>query len=124
MSEVKFEPFQRVLVRETDDMVWKAAIFSHQDDEGIFCASCEYWEQCLPYNNETKHLLGTTDDHTPPKPEFKWGEKVEAKDEMQEPYEPAIYLSPITDHPILKHRVIYKGQVTPCCVERCRHADW
>ena len=63
----KFDPktlnaFDRVLVRTTN-LCWHAVIFSHIDkatDE--FKCSSSYWEKCIPYNKETKHLVGTTDE--------------------------------------------------------------
>ena len=65
-------PFDKVLVRD-EDGYWVAAIFSHIDDS-IHSAVCcgDFGEQCIPYNEETKNLIGTTDDC----PEFyKWWEE-------------------------------------------------
>ena len=65
-------PFDKVLVRD-DDCYWTADLFSHIDDSiGKVCCSVFLWKQCVPYNNETKHLVGTTDDC----PEYyKWWEE-------------------------------------------------
>lgn len=67
------QPFDKVLVRD-DDCYWIADLFSHIDEGingGIFC-SCFRWKQCIPYNEETKHLVGTKEDC----PEFyKWWEE-------------------------------------------------
>ena len=67
------QPFDKVLVRD-DDCYWTADLFSHID-EGInvrICCSCFRWRQCIPYNEETKHLVGTKEDC----PEFyKWWEE-------------------------------------------------
>lgn len=63
-KEYKFEPFQKVLVRFSDDHVWEASLFSHKcdkDDPYLTVGGIEYG-QCIPYCEETKHLLGTTDD--------------------------------------------------------------
>lgn len=61
-KEFDLKPFDKVLVRD-DDGVWFAGIFSHLRRDGqFFCAGGNLWEQCLPYNDQTKHLLGTTDD--------------------------------------------------------------
>ena len=125
MSGVKFEPFQRVLVRDSNRDRWLPDIFRIFDD----CNTCPYYclysnyRQCIPYEGN-EHLLGTTDAPEPWRQKFQWGEHVEAKDELQECGEPAIYLSPITNHPILRHRVIYKDTVTPCCVAYCHKSDW
>lgn len=66
------KPFDKVLVRD-DDCYWTADLFSHIDNSiGKVCCSVFLWKQCVPYNDETKHLVGTTDDC----PEFyKWWEE-------------------------------------------------
>jgi hypothetical protein len=59
------KPFEsRVLVR-TDNRKWVAAFYSHYDKESRLhhCVVGGLWyEQCIPYNDETKHLLDTTND--------------------------------------------------------------
>ena len=61
-KECDFKPFDKVLVRD-DDGVWFAGIFSHLRGDGqFFCAGGNLWEQCLPYNDQTAHLLGTSND--------------------------------------------------------------
>lgn len=61
-KEFDFKPFDKVLVRD-DDGVWFAGIFSHLRRDGqFFCSGGNLWEQCIPYNDQTKHLLGTTED--------------------------------------------------------------
>ena len=56
------QPFDKVLVRTTN-LCWHAVIFSHIDKAtGEFKCSSSYWEKCIPYNNDTKHLVGTTDE--------------------------------------------------------------
>lgn len=56
----EFKPFDKVLVRD-EDSVWFAGIFSHLRGDGqFFCAGGNLWEQCLPYNDQTAHLLGTS----------------------------------------------------------------
>lgn len=66
------QPFDKVLVRD-EDCCWTADLFSHIDDSiGRVCCSWYSWKQCIPYNDETKHFIGTTDDC----PEFyKWWEE-------------------------------------------------
>ena len=66
-------PFDKVLVRVDKNDCWMAAHFSHVDDY-THKAVCDtfYYTQCIPYNEETKHLVGKTDDC----PEYyKWWEK-------------------------------------------------
>lgn len=59
------KPFEsRVLVR-TDNRKWVAAFYSHYDKEAPlhYCVVGGLWyEQCIPYNDETKHLLDTTEE--------------------------------------------------------------
>lgn len=56
-------PFDKVLVRVDKNDCWMAAHFSHVDDY-THKAVCDtfYYTQCVPYNEETKHLVGKTDD--------------------------------------------------------------
>ena len=56
------KPFDKVLVR-SEDCCWTADLFSHIDDSlGRVCCSWYSWKQCIPYGNETKHLVGTTEE--------------------------------------------------------------
>ena len=119
MSE-ELKPFQRVLVRDTDVAAWKAAIFSHQDNDGTFCASCEYWVQCLPYNDETKHLLGTTDSPTP-EPEFKFGDKVVVKNAEDGNWCEAIFTN---YHGKDVAAILHVDPSVISLWRYCRHAEW
>lgn len=56
-----FEPFQKVLVRDDNDEVWKADYFSHyKEDDKIAQYVCvgSYYKECIPYEG-SEHLLGT-----------------------------------------------------------------
>lgn len=56
-----FKPFQKVLVRDAKDEVWKADYFSHyEEDDKIAPYVCvgSYFKQCIPYEG-SEHLLGT-----------------------------------------------------------------
>lgn len=58
-------PFDKILARDGNRHIWTCALFSHIDDSNdkykvITDSSCYVW--CIPYNDETKHLVGTTDD--------------------------------------------------------------
>lgn len=59
------QPFDKILVRDSDEYQWKCTFYSHQREKSGLCkyvttgASYEY---CIPYNDETKHLVGTTDE--------------------------------------------------------------
>ena len=55
-----FEPFQKVLVRDSDASIWKADHFSHYDgeDKYPYITTASAYKQCVPYDcNE--YLLGT-----------------------------------------------------------------
>lgn len=56
-----FKAFDRVLVRDTDSENWNAALFSHKEGNLFYIANGSYKLQCLPYNENTKHLLGTNE---------------------------------------------------------------
>ena len=58
------KPFDRVITRVDDDAIWTANIFSHIDQYGEYATigSVGGYPYCLPYNEETAKLIGTTDD--------------------------------------------------------------
>ena len=69
------QPFDKVLARDYRNDVWVACLFSHHpvelDDEWFVCDNT-YWNYVIPYNDDTKHLVGTKEDC----PEYyKWWEK-------------------------------------------------
>ena len=78
MTDHKFEPFEKVLVRDHVQQKWKAHFFSHMDGN-YFVTGDSLWQYCIPYTPETAHLLGTSQPYEPPKPpqEYEWGQKVE-----------------------------------------------
>ena len=56
------KPFDRVLVRN-DREDWSCVLFSHiAKDEETYPYVCGYdwFTYCIPYNEDTKHLVGTT----------------------------------------------------------------
>lgn len=59
------KPFDPVLVRDnTVDIAWHIDWFSHTNavsDYPYVCLKAN-WQQCIPHNNETEHLLNTTDE--------------------------------------------------------------
>jgi len=123
MSEVKFEPFQKVLVRFNKQDTWKCNLYSHYEAHSKchFCCGA-YWNMCIPYEGN-EHLLGTTDSPTPPKPEFKWGDHVEVRNEESEQWRKAVFCS-ISQHN--QHNFFYcLIEPSACCLWTfCRHADW
>ena len=54
------QPFDKVLVRDSDNSFWKCNFLSQMFNHTAYCVG-SYWDQMIPYNDETKHLLGTTD---------------------------------------------------------------
>ena len=57
------QPFDKVLVRDSDVVDWKVQLFSRIiEDEEFYPYVCinESYKYCIPYNDDTKHLLGTT----------------------------------------------------------------
>ena len=84
MPDHKFEPFDRVLVRDGRLTAWVPAFFAsmlpgvqprYETISGVG------YLRCIPYTPETAHLLGTNAPYEPPKPphEYKWGDKVEVR---------------------------------------------
>lgn len=60
-QKVEFKPFDKVVVRDKEDLVWFADLFSHIDKENNrFACVGNFWNVCLPYNVETAKLIGTT----------------------------------------------------------------
>lgn len=61
-KEHQFKPFEKVLVRDSIDDVWRASFFSHiKENDGSYVTTCVTWKFCIPYiGNES--LLGTTKD--------------------------------------------------------------
>ena len=61
-----FKPFDKVLVKGCVNInPWKCGLFSHvNDDAALYKYSCagDSYEVCIPYNDDTKHLVGTKDE--------------------------------------------------------------
>lgn len=69
-----FKPFDKVLVRDTHTASWNCDLYSHINYEYMANVVCvgDVWEMCIPYNYDTKHLVGTKEDC----PEYyKWWEE-------------------------------------------------
>ena len=59
------KPFDRVLVRHECYHRWRCEFYSYiRDDNGgyPYVAIGGAYKRCIPYNEETKHLIGTTDE--------------------------------------------------------------
>lgn len=65
------KPFDKVLVRTELEGVWNIDIFGYKKGPFAVCLDTAI-NDCIPFNNETEHLLGTNDDC----PEYyKWWEE-------------------------------------------------
>ena len=56
--------FDRVLVKDSESLTWKINMFSHINNkaEYPYCCLLSFYKYCIPYNDETKHLVGTKDE--------------------------------------------------------------
>ena len=57
-------PFDRVLVRDSRDEKWRCDFFSYIRDYAAFpyVSIATGYKFCIPYNNDTKHLVGTIEE--------------------------------------------------------------
>lgn len=60
MEKQQFKPFDKVLVRNEDNSPWKADFYSHlyQMHNYLHKTISGEFKQCIPYNEETSHLVG------------------------------------------------------------------
>lgn len=58
----EFKPFDKVLTRKNGSSVWHTNRFEYVNDFGDIVCYSGYVLQCIPYNKETKDLLGTSND--------------------------------------------------------------
>lgn len=65
-SECPFKPFDKVLARDDDKHIWRANYFSHysNDYDYPYCCINGFYRYCIPYNEHTAHLLGTSEAYT------------------------------------------------------------
>ncbi len=56
-------PFDKVLTRCDNSEKWDIDLFGYFDNlyKGVCCLD-SYLQMCIPYNDETKHLIGTKND--------------------------------------------------------------
>ena len=55
------KPFDRVLVRDNINNPWVCDHFSYINHANI-CITTDRCKHCIPYNDDTKHLVGTTEE--------------------------------------------------------------
>ena len=58
------QPFDKVLVRDDESLTWKTNMFSYIDNNKKYPYVCllSCYRYCIPYNEDTKHLVGTKDE--------------------------------------------------------------
>ena len=58
------KPFDKVLCRNVSTDKWGCTLFSNINVDAAHKFHCvgSYYKCCIPYNDETKHLVGTTDE--------------------------------------------------------------
>lgn len=65
-KKYEFKPFQKVLAKFDEDCEWMPDFFYHYDKSDsempYVCIANGRAIECIPYNEETKHLLGTADE--------------------------------------------------------------
>lgn len=54
-----FNPFDKVLVRDSDIQFWRGDFFQYKKEDVFICTGSR-WHFCIPYNDDTKHLVGTS----------------------------------------------------------------
>ena len=59
------KPFDKVLVRNYDEHCWECKLYSHEkkEDSKYKYVTTNYdFKYCIPYNEDTKHLVGTKEE--------------------------------------------------------------
>lgn len=58
------QPFDRVLARYNSNDMWKVDFYSHKGVSKTYPYRCigSPYSYCIPYNDDTKHLIGTKDE--------------------------------------------------------------
>ena len=59
------KPFDKVLVRDACYKTWKSDLFSHiveEEPDFPYVTISKDFRYCIPYNDDTKHLVGTRDE--------------------------------------------------------------
>ena len=58
-----FKAFDKVLARLNKQGIWCCELFSFIEDDTNLIKCCgAYYQYCIPYNDDTKHLVGTADE--------------------------------------------------------------
>ena len=70
-NQFEFKPFDQVLARDNANDPWRIDIYSRSYVKtSVILHECisDDWKTCIPYNEKTAHLLGTTKPYEPPQP--------------------------------------------------------
>ena len=117
MADHKFEPGQLVLVRDADNDTWQLAHYDYLRESGMHGVIGGFgWNQCIPLNEETKHLHRTSQPYEPPKPpqEYEWGQKVEVFNHQSKEWRSGVFVLCDEDSDI-PCGVVVRGK---------RHVEW
>ena len=114
MEKHQFKPFDQVLVRDSESGQWRANFYSHLDNYIGHVCIAGIWNYCIPYNEETAHLLGTAKPYEQPKPKtyhVEWGldSQMEQQDYTDEEFESFIKIA------VLRNKDISNFKVTRIC---------
>ena len=114
MEKHQFKPFDKVLVRDSSLATWRANFYSHLAGENNHVCISSTWNQCIPYNEETKHLLYTNKPYKKPHPKtyhVEWGldSQMEQQDYTDEEFENFIKTA------VLRNKDISNFKVTRIC---------
>lgn len=68
------KPFDKILGKDHITSKWRCDFFSHiiNDNSYKFVCAARNYNKCIPYNDDTKHLVGTTE--MPPEKYINWEE--------------------------------------------------
>ena len=107
-NQFEFKPFDQVLVRDNNDEKWDPATYKFYDDDDSthMCDGFIRWRQCIPYNDETKHLRGTTNPYKPKQKEIKYevtfgfGEDLTVKSYTEEEFKNFINIAVVNNKDI------------------------
>lgn len=119
MEKQQLKTFDQVLVRDSNEGRW---LINHyactrltEDGHKLYiCSIGSGFSQCIPYNEETKHLVDTTEAYAPPQPKtyhVEWGmdSQMEQQDYTDEEFENFIKTA------VLRNKDISNFKVTRIC---------
>lgn len=58
-KQITFKHFEPVIVRNSSNQIWCGDFFQYMEGNVFVCTGSS-WHFCLPYNDDTKHLIGTS----------------------------------------------------------------